>query len=152
MLQVQVNINKESDVITDSFIEETVKKIYRAGNLEEHGEVSITIMDDPQIARLNRDYRKIDGPTDVLSFPQSEGMEFPAPDEEDFVPLIGDVIISLDTARRQADEVGHPLEREVTVLLVHGILHLYGHDHMEDEESRIMKGREEEILKALEGD
>lgn len=152
MLLIQVNIEKEDDEITSDIIENLVKKIYRASGLEEHGEVSVSLMDDTGIARLNRDYRKIDGPTDVLSFPQSEGMEFPTPDEEDFVPLIGDVVISIDTARRQAEEAGHSIKKEMTALLIHGILHLHGHDHMEPEESRIMKSREEEILKTLEGD
>ncbi|MBM4390436.1 MAG: rRNA maturation RNase YbeY [Deltaproteobacteria bacterium] len=99
-------------------------------------ELSVLLCDDAFIAQLNRQYRQKDGPTDVLSF---------AMDDEQ---VLGDVVISLDTARRQAETLGHPLDDELRVLLVHGCLHLLGHDHeapgddarMAAEEARCLGG------------
>ena len=102
-------------------------------------ELSIFITDDEEIGSLNRIYRAIDRPTDVLSFSQLEG-EGPiiAPQ------LLGDVVISWETAQRQALELGHTIQFEMKRLLVHGVLHLLGFDHEKDEEwARIMKEEEE---------
>lgn len=107
-------------------------------------ELSIVICDDDFIHPLNRDYRGKDRPTDVLSFAQREG-DFGF--EED--PVLGDVIISLETTIRQAKERGHSTEKELTILLVHGILHLLGYDHIEDDEAEIMEAKERDILGQL---
>lgn len=115
----------------------------QAENCGKRCEVSILFTDDEEIALLNKEYRQIDGPTDVLSFSQFEGEDF-APDEME-TPL-GDVVISVETARRQADEQGHSLEQEINVLLVHGILHLLGYDHVETDETEIMFNRQAELL------
>jgi probable rRNA maturation factor len=109
--------------------------------------VSILLTDDEQIAELNRQYRDVDGPTDVLSFSQKEG-------EDDIVPgleenLLGDVVISVETAARQAEEQGKSLDDELDMLLVHGILHLLGYDHAEPEDERAMFARQEELLRGL---
>jgi probable rRNA maturation factor len=95
-----------------------------------HHEISIVIMDDAQIQQLNQSFRKISGPTNVLAFPMQEG-EF-----SDITPgLLGDVVISAQTARREADAAGITLDERISQLLIHGILHLLGFDH-EAEESR----------------
>lgn len=107
-------------------------------------ELSIVLCDDATIHPLNRDYRGKDKPTDVLSFAQREG-EFAFLEDN----LLGDVIISMETTRRQADERGHSVETELRVLLVHGILHLLGYDHIEDDEAEIMEAKEREILRLL---
>ena len=107
-------------------------------------ELSILLTDDVQIQDLNRDYRNKDAPTDVLSFGQDDGEAFPGT-----VPVLGDLVISLQTAERQATELGHPVAAEVRVLLVHGLLHLLGHDHIEEEERAEMAAAEDALLAAL---
>lgn len=102
-------------------------------------ELSVLLCDDPFIHDLNRAWRQVDAPTDVLSFPQNDPV------------TLGDVVISVDTAARQAAEQGHPLERELRVLLVHGVLHLLGHDHHAPEETARMRAEEERLLARLDG-
>lgn len=112
-------------------------------------EVDITLVDDTAIHELNRTYRGIDRPTDVLSFALDEGEEEPEVDDDEIEHLLGDVIISAPTAVRQGEEYGHGLEREMTYLAVHGMLHLLGYDHMEEKDKLIMRKREEEVLRRL---
>lgn len=111
-------------------------------------EVGVVFADDAYIRGLNRDYRSIDAATDVLSFALDEGDE-PAVQDGPEEKLLGDIIISLETAARQADEFGHGLEREVAYLAVHGMLHLVGYDHEQEEDKAAMRRREEDILGAL---
>ena len=108
-----------------------------------------TEVDDAAIHELNRTYRGIDRPTDVLSFALDEGEEEPEVDDDEIEHLLGDVIISAPTAVRQGEEYGHGLEREMTYLAVHGMLHLLGYDHMEEKDKLIMRKREEEVLRRL---
>lgn len=113
-------------------------------------EISLTFTDDEGIRVLNRDYRHLDQPTDVLSFPLLEeaGDEPSVLDgEQDY--LLGDIVISLERAALQAAEFGHSLEREVGFLLVHGLLHLLGYDHDTPEGEGDMREREEATLQAL---
>jgi probable rRNA maturation factor len=106
-------------------------------------ELSVVVCDDPTIHALNRDHRKKDKPTDVLAFAQREGK--PVKGTRD---LLGDVVISLDTAQRQADEHGRSLWDEVTMLLAHGLLHLVGFDHRTRAEERIMNARTDVLVAA----
>ncbi|MEC7525534.1 MAG: rRNA maturation RNase YbeY [Myxococcota bacterium] len=106
-------------------------------------ELSILLCDDETIWALNRDYRGKDRPTDVLAFAMREG-EGPALHQE----LLGDVVISLDTARRQAAERGRTIVYEVTFLLAHGLLHLLGYDHQTDDEERRMSARTDALVAA----
>ena len=112
-------------------------------------EVDITLVDDAAIHELNRTYRGVDRPMDVLSFALDEGEEEPEVDDDEIEHLLGDVIISAPTAVRQGEEYGHGLEREMTYLAVHGMLHLLGYDHMEEKDKLIMRKREEEVLRRL---
>lgn len=96
----------------------------RAGKAAEDAEVSIVFMDDEEMRALNAQYRNIPRPTDVLAFALTEGSNRHTPPQ-----MLGDVVISLQTAARQADRLGHSLRHEIAVLLVHGILHLLGYDH-----------------------
>lgn len=107
-------------------------------------ELSVLLCDDDTIQPLNRDWRGIDAPTDVLSFPQDDA---PNPGG-----LLGDVVISVQTAARQADEAGHDLHTELRVLLVHGLCHLLGHDHEEPDDAREMQALEARLLAAVEAD
>ena len=104
-------------------------------------EVSLSLCDDAEIQAINAEWRAKDEPTDVLSFPQ---FEMPLPP---WAPTLGDVLISLETANRQAREAGHSLSDELVVLLVHGMLHLLGFDHIEDDERAEMAAAEEALFK-----
>ena len=115
----------------------------QAMNFKDH-ELSILLTDDAHIQELNRDYRSKDTPTDVLSFAQMDGEVFMSA-----IPILGDLVISLETATRQAAERGHSLAAEVRVLLVHGLLHLVGHDHLKDVDRRTMAKAEDDLLAAL---
>jgi len=106
-------------------------------------ELSIVLTDDAQIQDLNRDYLGIDAPTDVLSFPASET------DPETGARYIGDIIISMPYAAKSAETAGHPLESEVQLLVVHGVLHLLGHDHAKTNEKKRMWKAQAEILETL---
>lgn len=106
-------------------------------------EVNVVFTDDHKIHHLNRQYRRMDQPTDVLSFSMREGETIPGDEEGQ---MLGDVVISLETALRQAGEYGHELGREVAYLTVHGVLHLAGYDHQDEKERQTMRKREEEIL------
>ncbi|MBA7563668.1 Endoribonuclease YbeY [subsurface metagenome] len=101
--------------------------------------------DDKFIRSLNNKYRGIDKPTDVLSFSLQEGAIKSPEVESD--KLLGDIIISVETAQRQSDSLNHSVEKELTVLLIHGLLHLTGYDHEKDKDCKIMREKESEILK-----
>lgn len=108
-------------------------------------ELSVAFVDDLQIHDLNRTYRSVDCPTDVLSFEAGE-----EPEVEGAPAPLGDVVVSLETAFRQAAEFGHTPERETGYLVAHGVLHLLGFDHETEEERRVMRTLEEEALSTLE--
>lgn len=112
-------------------------------------EVSVSFVDDKQIHELNKEHRNIDRPTDVLSFPLGENGVYDI-NHETGAYLLGDIVISLETAFRQAEIYGHSLEREVGFLTVHSMLHLLGYDHEESSlQERIMREKEEAILCSL---
>lgn len=106
-------------------------------------DLSIVLTDDSRLHQLNREYLGIDAPTDVLSFPSSEA------DPETGARYIGDVLISLPRAEGQANAAGHPLESEVQLLVVHGVLHLLGYNHADAEEKARMWKAQADILKSL---
>ncbi|MEW6273280.1 MAG: rRNA maturation RNase YbeY [Thermodesulfobacteriota bacterium] len=116
---------------------------------EDGSELSIALVGDDEMQRLNRDYRGKDRPTDVLAFAQREGEGLPG---EAASGLLGDVVIALPTAERQASERGHGVERELAELLVHGVLHLLGYDHERSPaEARRMFAKARKVLAALGG-
>lgn len=114
--------------------------------------ITITFTTPEEIRKINKKYRKIDRATDVLSFPMFEKDEL---DEKiknkDFLyeDVLGDIIISIDKVREQAEEYGHSFERELSYMLVHGFYHLMGYDHIEEEDKKIMRPKEEKILNEL---
>lgn len=133
-------------------LQEGLQAVARLNELPEESEVDVTIVDDEEIHALNREYRGMDKPTDVLSFALDEDCDdcdepelLDGPEEH----LFGDIIISAETALRQAEEYGHGLEREMTYLAVHGMFHLLGYDHMTDEEKAEMRAKEEAALRAI---
>ena len=112
-------------------------------------EISVTLTDNEGIRALNRQYRSIDAPTDVLSFPlvEYENTDEPPVDE---ATMLGDIVISLERAESQAEEFGHSFEREVAFLTVHSMLHLLGYDHVNsDAEDEEMRSRQRDIMKTL---
>jgi len=122
-----------------------IKKVLLHLKVDERTEISVLFTDDKFIRTLNNKYRGINKPTDVLSFSLQEGA-VKSPEIESDKPL-GDIIISAETAQRQADTLNHGIEKELTVLLIHGLLHLIGYDHEEDKDYKIMREKESEILK-----
>ena len=106
-------------------------------------DLSIVLTDNAHLHELNLNYLGVDSPTDVLSFPASET------DPETGARYIGDILISIPRAQEQADAAGHPLESEVQLLIVHGMLHLLGYDHTEPDEKEHMWKEQSEILESL---
>ena len=159
-----LNLEKEYDLELGLEYEETAKMVINQV-LEEEGcpyeaEVNLLLTSDEEIHRMNREYREVDRPTDVLSFPQVE-YETPAdfswaeehevdcfdPDSGEL--LLGDIVISLDKVKEQAEKYGHGVRREYAFLIAHSVLHLTGYDHMEDEERQVMEQKQREIMERL---
>ena len=137
-------IHVESEV---SFPEDLIKRAVSAAlthqSVSLDSELTILLTDDARLHELNRDYLGVDAPTDVLSFPASET------DPETGARYIGDILISVPRARAQADAAGHLPETEVQLLVVHGVLHLLGHDHAGIKEKAHMWKAQAEILERL---
>ena len=123
---------------------ETVGHLYGV----ENGEVSITLTNNAYIPELNRDYRGIDRPTDVLSFALNESEEPDIADGPD-VNILGDLIISVERAEEQAADYGHSVRREMAFLTVHGMLHLLGYDHMEEADRLEMEAEQRFVMEKL---
>ena len=122
-------------------------------------EVNLLLTMNEQIHEMNRDFREIDRPTDVLSFPM---IEYTAPGDFDFLEqqeecfdpesgelVLGDIVISKEKVLAQAEEYGHSPMREYAFLIAHSVLHLTGYDHMEDEERQVMEQKQREIMERL---
>lgn len=125
-----------------AIIEQALKTL----GIEDDVEVSCVLVDDERIHEINREYRHIDRSTDVISFAMEDNDQFYV----DGMPrTLGDIFISVDHAKKQAEEYGHSLRREMCFLFTHGILHLLGYDHMTDEQEKEMFGLQDEILGAL---
>ncbi len=126
--------------------ERVVQEVLAAEGVAKEVEVSVVFVDDEYIRRLNRQYRGVDFPTDVLSFAMLEGEPLAGKEEE---LILGDVVVSLPAAQRQSAEYGHSLAREVAYLIVHGMLHLLGYDHQTAEQKQVMRTKEEAVLEKL---
>ena len=121
--------------------------------MENDVEVSVTFVDDEGIRELNNKFRKMDKPTDVLSFPlmDYEG-ESDEPYFDELAHNLGDIVISLERAMAQANEFGHSVRREIGYLTIHSMLHLLGYDHLDEgEQKKQMRKREEEIAASIPG-
>ena len=111
--------------------------------------VSVTFVDNKYIHKINKKYRGIDRPTDVISFAFIDGQgNYDKILSSSGVVVLGDIYISIDKAKEQAEEYGHSLHRELSFLFVHGLLHLLGYDHMKEEDEKIMFRLQDEILSA----
>lgn len=153
---MNLDINWEEETIPEvererlqQILNQGIEKAIAVAEGPEEAEVSLTLVDDQRIHELNRDYRGVDRPTDVLSFALQEETE----DEPDILDyeddLLGDIIISVERARSQAEEYGHSFERELVYLAVHGTLHLLGYDHEQEEDKVEMRRQEENVMSQI---
>lgn len=156
-VHLEWNNEQEQMEISEQLIERLNQLLQLAAEMEgiTEGEVELTFVDDEQIHQLNRDYRGIDRPTDVLSFAMHEELDeeldiiYEVESEDDAPPFqdtFGDIIISVTRAKEQSEEYGHSLERELGFLFVHGFLHLLGYDHQDEPSEKEMMGKQESVL------
>lgn len=148
-MNTTISFEPETLTVAESLLEEILRAADVIGELYgvEQSELSITLTDDEHIHALNKQYRGVDRATDVLSFAFRESEE-PEVIGADF-DILGDVIISLERARAQAEEFGHSFLREVIFLEVHGLLHLLGYNHIEDDERLAMEAEQRFIMDKL---
>lgn len=146
--QIDIRIEEPYEsVVPEAWIHQAVIEVLNTEEMYDPIELSLLITDDPQVHELNRTYRGIDDATDVLAFAFQEDMEFPT--ISDRVTQLGEVIISCPKAEKQAADFGHSLKDELSILVVHGVLHLLGYDHESSEDGQLMQARELKVLKKL---
>ncbi len=146
-------LNIDENEVYKEIIEKVINRCFEEeGLLDSKLLITFTLTTPEEIKKINKKYRKIDKATDVLSFPMFEKSEL---DEkiknQDFLyeDVLGDIIISIEKVKEQAKEYEHSFERELSYMIVHGFYHLMGYDHIEEEDKKIMRPKEEKILSAL---
>ena len=160
-LQLENEQERELTFDYEQVAEQVIAEVLDMEACPYESEVSLTLTDNTQIQRLNKEFRKMDRPTDVLSFPM---VDFQNPADYDLLEadgweayfnpesgelLLGDIVISVERAMEQAEEFGHSLKREYAFLIAHSMLHLLGYDHMVPEEAKTMEERQEAVLHKL---
>lgn len=157
-IQIEYEAEKQLELPYKTIIEETVVAALDYECCPYEAEVNILLTDNEEIKRINKEFRNLDQPTDVLSFPMGD---FDAPSdferleeysEDYFNPetgelLLGDIVISVDKVEEQAEKYGHSQSRELAFLVAHSMLHLCGYDHIKADEREVMEKKQEEILK-----
>ena len=141
----------------EDLIDRVVEKCFEIENLDENKVyVAITLTTPEEIREINKEFRKIDKETDVLSFPIFEKKDIDMlrkngeiVDEDMPQDVLGDIIISMKKVEEQAKEYGHSVERELAYMVVHGFYHLMGYDHMVEEDKKVMREKEEKVLESL---
>ena len=146
-MDILISYRSREDDLAPLPLEELTRFVLESERRPDATEVSVSFVDDAVIAELNEKYRGKQGPTDVLSF-ECDGCGDGPDAPEDGVFELGDVIIAPDVAERQTAEFATTFEEEISLLLVHGLLHLCGYDHVVDEEAEVMEAREAELLRA----
>ncbi len=136
--QNKIEITSELEKIIESVVVESLK----VEGLSQDVEVSISFVENDEIKELNREYRGIDEITDVLSFPMDSHIVVP-------IPLLGDIIISMEKTIEQANKFGHSINREISYLIAHSMFHLMGYDHLEEDEKNKMRLKEKQVMKNL---
>lgn len=141
-----VNETNEELESWEPLLTRVIEMTLQVEGISDYKEVSVIFVTTNRIKQINRDYRGKDQVTDVISFALSD-------DEDTFtgidIPVLGDIFICVDQARKQAKEYGHSIEREMGFLVCHGLLHLLGYDHQTKEEETEMFGKQEKILEQL---
>ena len=159
-IEIEYEAKERLDLPYEEIINRVILEAIDYAGCPYEAEVSVLLADDEGIRELNREHRGIDAPTDVLSFPMGD-YETPCDFEqledacEDYFNMetgelmLGDIVLSVDKIREQADKYGHSQERELAFLVAHSMLHLFGYDHMDDAERLVMEEKQEEILNRL---
>lgn len=157
---VEIEIEEEIDIPAEQIVEDVMTAVLDMEGCPYEAQVNLLITDNDGIWEFNREHRKVDAPTDVLSFPMiafDSEADFSVVEEDEagyFEPesgelLLGDIIISWDKVKEQAEKYGHSRKREFAFLTAHSMLHLCGYDHMEAEKARIMEEKQESVLNSL---
>lgn len=156
---IEKEIEAGSDLPCENIINQVINEALDYVSCPYETEVSVVLTDNETIRRINREFRKLDKPTDVLSFPmlvyETPGdFTFLESAEEEFNPetgelVLGDIVVSMDKVYAQAEEYGHSPVRELAFLIAHSMLHLFGYDHIEERERIIMEEKQTEILSRL---
>lgn len=147
---INIDFINDDNFVNNAELKEVSELLtFAYGHLEEEGdaEVSVSFVSNEEIQNINRDYRDKDSVTDVISFALEE-------DDMNIIHAeaprtLGDIVISTDRAKEQAEDYGHSYRRELLFLALHGFLHLLGYDHMESDDEAVMNGKQEEILNAF---
>jgi len=138
-----IHIDLQQDFSESALLERAAMLTLETESADLDSDLTIVLTDEAKLHELNRDYLGVDAPTDVLSFPADEE------DPESGVHYLGDILISIPRAKKQAKAAGHPLEAEVQLLVVHGTLHLLGHDHAKVKEKARMWKAQAEVMSKL---
>lgn len=149
---ISIDIINSQDVIEyqnelNELLERVIEKSLEVENIDKDIEVSISFVDNDEIRHLNKEFRNIDKETDVLSFPQYDSIQLL--EQQNNVVVLGDIVISLEKAKEQSLEYGHSFERETAFLTAHSMFHLFGYDHDTDENTKLMRQKEEKVLDLL---
>lgn len=158
-INLEYETEKELDIDYRTIVDEIIPAALDYESCPYEAEVNVILTDNEAIQEINRDYREIDAPTDVLSFPmvdfeqESDFSHVEEHAEDYFNPetgelILGDIIISVEKVIEQAEKYGHSRERELAFLIAHSMLHLCGYDHMAEEEREVMEQKQREILEA----
>jgi len=150
--EIGISVEEEfRELVDEDWAKKIAQRVLKAEGVASPYEVSLVFTDSETVQKLNRDYRGVDEPTDVLAFymlPQKEAdSSFALP--PDGVTRLGEVIISYPQTAEQAKEQGHSVDKELTLLIIHGILHLLGYDHEQPEKEFKMRAREKELLEEV---
>ena len=147
---IEINYNNIGELPNEeALIRKVVETVLTEENIKHDLDVYITLTNNEEIHKINKEHRDVDRSTDVLSFPMYERDEINLLKSEkntEAEEILGDIIVSIEKVKEQAEEYGHSFERELAYLVTHGMLHLLGYDHMADDEKETMRAREEEIL------
>lgn len=159
-IQFDYETDKRPEADYEQVVTDVINQAMDYENCPYEAEINVLLTDNDGIHEINKEYRQVDAPTDVLSFPM---VEYEVPGEFDFLEeqgedcfnpetgelLLGDIILSVDKIKEQAYNYGHAEKRELAFLVAHSMLHLFGYDHMEPEEAKVMETKQEEILNQL---
>jgi len=142
--QLNVEVDDEVEGVDQASLIAMLEGVLTEDEVADGASLALVLSDDTLLQELNLRHRDVDAPTDVLSFPASEGEEFPTPEGEPV--YLGDIVVSVESVARQAAEVGLTTSDELAHVILHGLLHLLGYDHEEPDEEAVMKAREEAVL------
>jgi len=153
-MTVKINItnNYKKEKLPENareLVRKAVRAVLKCEKFNDNAEVEVTFVSDEEIKEMNAEFRDMDKSTDVLSFPLGENGEYDVNPENDCL-MLGDIVISVDHAKYQADLYGHGTDREIAFLTIHSMLHLLGYDHVNnEEEEKLMRQKQNEALEVM---